>query len=77
MESLLESGIKGVFRHCRILPYYTARQRRAGMPKVLPFWKITKKWHLKGSYVANSLRGITQLQGVISPERRQYGKTKE
>ena len=77
MESLLESGIKGVFRHCRILPIYTARQRRSGMPKVLPFSEIPKNWRLKGRYIANSLRRTTQLQGVRSPERRQYGKTKE
>ena len=77
MESLLESGIKGVFRHSRTLPIYTARQRRSGMPKVLPFWTFPKKWRLKGRDIANSLRRITQLQGVRSPERRQYGKTKE
>jgi len=77
MESLLESGIKGVFRHSRILPIYTARQRRAGMPKVLPFWIFPKKWHLNGSYEPNSLRKSTQLEGVISPERRQYGKDKK
>ena len=77
MESLLESGIKGVFRHSRKLPNYTARQRRSGMPKVLPFSEIPKNWRLKGVVTANFLRESTQLQGVKSPERRQYGKSKE